>query len=161
MNRPNYLNFDSSGTHSRSDTTLVKDINQSYQFISALDKSEDDSPQFECSIAAPEYSYSEKQDSTVTLKPFDSVTEIRCNSRQGSSIDVFEGPNKYIPKKMYCPCCRDYQEARTRYSPQQISFWKRMFCSECLTNGTQYLAIYSCTVCKFILARINCNIKPS
>ena len=162
MNQPNYSNLDSSGTHSRSDTTLVKDINQSYQFISALDKCEDESSRFDYFVTAPEYPCSELSEdgaSTVTLKPFESVTEIRRNSRRGSSIDMFDGPSKYIPKKLYCPRCKAYQDTRTNYCPQQTSFWKRLLCNECFSHGTQYQAIYSCKVCKFILTKVNCSFK--
>ena len=113
--------------HTRTDTTLVKSINQSYEFITALETPGRSSP----------------AESLLDLSMWSEITP----------REEFP-PIAKLPEKLYCPACRDYKRSYTKYVAPPVGFWRRLLCSECLSTSQGVLAAYCCKSCHFVLTQV-------
>ena len=165
---PQHCLFNSAGlpnTHARSDTTLIKDIAQSYQFVAALrDSSEDGLPsQVDFSVglagtldsvsreAAPENSLNSG------LRPFQGEKHrlSRSDLTQGDTMDLAADS---CPARMYCPVCKKSVGTLVHHEPQQVPFWRRLFCNDCLRKTTRYTVMHSCRYCRLVLQEYKCSV---
>ena len=127
--------------HSRKSTTVVKDINQTYQFISALSNCSDRSLSLEFSQVQPASNY---RPSTSHLDLFDDSSS--------SSGKPFAGPTQ-----AYCPVCQKTSRTTLRCVEPKKSLWSRLFCHECCEQASGYVARYCCEACLLVLVEINYN----
>ena len=130
------LLFPSSGSprllrpHNRSETFLVRDVKQSYHFVSALSNCFDPS-----GVSTNENSNLDYADKRGLLSI----------EREVSSVGI---PSyKRIPAKLYCPQCKVFAKPLIKY--QEVSLWQRIFCHRCPSQ----LRASHCRKCKLLLMK--------
>lgn len=124
------------GSHSRTDTTIVKEISQSYQFISALSCEKD---------SLVDSSDTEPQNWGES--PF-------TRQRHVSALSKEELTETQLPPKLFCPSCSEYVFSTVCYQPAETGFWRKLLCRDCANGGSTCIALYCCRRCSLVLTKM-------
>lgn len=163
--------------HNRTETTVVKDITQSYQFISALSNQGEleglpfyiglslDSNELEgrtnqesCLDTNSPKAQKHRQISVLSRKSqLNEVNSSHSSEAQSEWLEEFRKNNgRPLPSKLYCPACKLYVSVSIKYQPVRISFWTRVCCNDCLTQS--YMALHCCRLCQLVLTKVNFDV---
>lgn len=137
--------------HARKETTLVKDINQSYDFGSWVSEQESSYIFYDQSEGVFEPSKYQKI-SEIPQESFRSIDSVLSYTSSCVS-DSFS--DKFIPDKLYCPACKVYTKPKVRFKSESI--WKQVLC---FTSNSEDNILYCCPLCEFTMTKIKFNHMP-
>ncbi|OMJ66630.1 hypothetical protein SteCoe_36465 [Stentor coeruleus] len=143
-----FIKFDEKKNNLKS-TTIIKDVKQSYAFVSAI-----------TNMNTSYSSHSKTKEATIpTRRSFSELwkdDEI-CNNTTDTFINKLESMDLYygiIPSKYWCMKCKEDVISDVKMNLPTLSVWNRLCCNSCYSPNDKFQEIiHKCPRCKKLLEK--------